>query len=286
MAFVKNLFDKNFIEYASYVIRDRAIPDLEDGLKPVQRRIMHTLFNIDDGRMHKVASVVGDCMKFHPHGDASIGAALVVLANKEIFIQRQGNFGNLFTGDTASASRYIECCVHPLAKKFLYNPNITEYVPSYDGRSKEPVAFRAKIPVVLLGGAEGIAVGMSTKILPYNIKEVLDAEIKALRGEPFEIYPDSPTGGLMDVSNYNDGNGKIITRAKFDLSDEKKIVITELPLETTSKDLLDSIDAAYKAGKIKISSVEDFTTDHCNIEIKLPRGVYSKDVEKALYAYT
>lgn len=286
MAFVKNLFDKNFIEYASYVIRDRAIPDLEDGLKPVQRRIMHTLFNIDDGRMHKVASVVGDCMKFHPHGDASIGAALVVLANKEIFIQRQGNFGNLYTGDTASASRYIECCVHPLAKKFLYNPNITEYVPSYDGRSKEPVAFRAKIPVVLLGGAEGIAVGMSTKILPYNIKEVLDAEIKALRGEPFEIYPDSPTGGLMDVSNYNDGNGKIITRAKFDLSDEKKIVITELPLETTSKDLLDSIDAAYKAGKIKISSVEDFTTDHCNIEIKLPRGVYSKDVEKALYAYT
>ena len=286
MAFVKNLFDKNFIEYASYVIRDRAIPDLEDGLKPVQRRIMHTLFNIDDGRMHKVASVVGDCMKFHPHGDASIGAALVVLANKEIFIQRQGNFGNLYTGDTASASRYIECCVHPLAKKFLYNPNITEYVPSYDGRSKEPVAFRAKIPVVLLGGAEGIAVGMSTKILPYNIKEVLDAEIKALRGEPFEIYPDSPTGGLMDVSNYNDGNGKIITRAKFDLSDEKKIVITELPLETTSKDLLDSIDAAYTAGKIKISSVEDFTTDHCNIEIKLPRGVYSKDVEKALYAYT
>ncbi len=286
MAFVKNLFDKNFIEYASYVIRDRAIPDLEDGLKPVQRRIMHTLFNIDDGRMHKVASVVGDCMKIHPHGDSSIGGALVVLANKEIFIQRQGNFGNLYTGDTASATRYIECCVHPLAKKFLYNPNITEYVPSYDGRNKEPVVFRAKIPVVLLGGAEGIAVGMSTKILSYNIKEVLDAEIKALKGEDFQIYPDSLTGGLMDVSNYNDGNGKIITRAKLDLSDEKKIVITELPIETTSKDLLDSIDAAYKAGKIKISSVEDFTTDHCNIEIKLPRGVYAKDVEKTLYAYT
>lgn len=286
MAYVKNLFDKNFIEYASYVIRDRAIPDLEDGLKPVQRRIMHTLFNIDDGRMHKVASVVGECMKYHPHGDASIGAALVVLANKEIFIERQGNFGNLFTGDTASAPRYIECCVHPLAKKFLYNPNITEYVPSYDGRNKEPVVFRAKIPVVLLGGAEGIAVGMSTKILPYNIHEVIDAEIKALRGEPFQIYPDALTGGLMDVSNYNDGNGKIVTRAKLDMSDEKKIVITELPLETTSKELLDSIDAAYKAGKIKISSVEDFTTDRCNIEIKLPRGVYSKDVEKELYAYT
>lgn len=286
MAFVKNLFDKNFIEYASYVIRDRAIPDLEDGLKPVQRRIMHTLFTIDDGRMHKVASVVGDCMKFHPHGDASIGGALVVLANKGIFIARQGNFGNMYTGDEASATRYIECCVHPIAKKFLYNPDITEYIPSYDGRNKEPVVFRAKIPAVLVGGAEGIAVGMSTKILPYNFKEVIDAEIKALRGEDFEIFPDVPTGGLIDVSNYNDGNGKIITRAKFDMSDEKRIVITELPVDTTSKDLLDSIDSAYKAGKIKISSVEDFTTDHCNIEIKLPRGVYAKDVEKALYAYT
>ena len=286
MAFVKNLFDKNFIEYASYVIRDRAIPDLEDGLKPVQRRIMHTLFSIDDGRMHKVASVVGDCMKFHPHGDASIAGALVVLANKEIFIQRQGNFGNPYTGDGASASRYIECAVHPLAKKFLYNPNITQYVPSYDGRGKEPIVFRAKIPVVLLGGAEGIAVGMSTKILPYNIREVLDAEVKALKGESFTLYPDSPTGGLIDVSNYNDGNGKIITRAKIDLSDERKIVISELPLETTSKELLDSIDAACKAGRIKATSVEDFTTDRCNIEIKLPRGVKSEDVVPSLYAYT
>ena len=286
MAFVKNIFDKNFIEYASYVIRSRAIPDLEDGLKPVQRRILHTLFQIDDGRMHKVAGVVGDCMKYHPHGDLSIGAALVVLANKGIFIERQGNFGNVFTGDGASASRYIECCIHPLAKNFLYNPNITEYIPSYDGRSKEPVVFRAKIPVVLVGGAEGIAVGMSTKILPYNLKEVIDAEIKALKGEPFEIYPDVPTGGLIDVSNYNDGNGKIITRAKLDMSDEKRIVITELPVDTNSKELLDSIDNAYKNGKIKISSVEDFTTDHCEIEIKLPRGVYAKDIEKALYACT
>lgn len=286
MAFVKNLFDKNFIEYASYVIRSRAIPDLEDGLKPVQRRIMHTLFQIDDGRMHKVAGVVGDCMKFHPHGDASIGAALVVLANKGIFIERQGNFGNPFTGDGASASRYIECCVHPLAKNFLYNPNITEYIPSYDGRSKEPVVFRAKIPVALLGGAEGIAVGMSTKILPYNFKEVIEAEIKALKGEEFQIFPDVPTGGLIDVSNYNDGNGKIVTRAKLDMSDEKRIVITQLPVDTNSKELLDSIDNAYKNGKIKINSVEDFTTDHCEIEIKLPRGVYAKDVEKALYACT
>ncbi len=286
MAYVKNLFNKNFIEYASYVIRDRAIPDLEDGLKPVQRRIMHTLFKIDDGRFHKVAGVVGECMKYHPHGDASIGGALVVLANKGIFIEKQGNFGNMYTGDAASAPRYIECRVHPLAKEFLYNPNITNYVPSYDGRNEEPVVFRAKIPVALIIGAEGIAVGMSTKILPYNIKEVLEAEIKYLNGESFEIFPDVPTGGLIDVSNYNDGNGKIITRAKFDMSDEKKIIITELPVDTNSAQLLDSIENAYKLGKIKISSIDDFTTDHCHIEIKLPRGVYAKDIEKSLYAYT
>ena len=185
MAFVKNLFDKNFIEYASYVIRDRAIPELEDGLKPVQRRILHTLFEIDDGKFHKVANVVGQCMKYHPHGDASIGDALVVLANKEIFIEKQGNFGNIYTGDRASAPRYIECRLRPLARDFMFNPAITQYVPSYDGRSKEPVAFRAKLPIVLIIGAEGIAVGMSTKIVSHNIKEVIEAEIHALKGEPF-----------------------------------------------------------------------------------------------------
>ena len=287
MAFIKNLFDKNFIEYASYVIRDRAIPDLEDGLKPVQRRIMHTLFKMDDGRFQKVANVVGECMKYHPHGDASIGGALVVLANKGIFIEKQGNFGNMFTGDGASAPRYIECRVHPLAKEFLVtNPHVTHYIPNYDGRSTEPEVYRAKIPVALIIGAEGIAVGMSTKILPYNLKEVIQAEIKALKGQSFEIYPDVPTGGLIDVTNYNDGNGKIVSRAKFDMSDEKKIVITELPLDTTSDSLLNSIENAYRAGKVKIGSIDDFTTDHCQIEIKLPRGVYAKDVEKALYAYT
>ncbi len=287
MAFVKNLFDKNFIEYASYVIRDRAIPDLEDGLKPVQRRIMHTLFKMDDGRFQKVANVVGECMKYHPHGDASIGGALVVLANKGIFIEKQGNFGNMYTGDGASAPRYIECRVHPLAKEFLVtNPAVTHYIPNYDGRSTEPEVYRAKVPVALIIGAEGIAVGMSTKILPYNIREVLEAEIKALNNEPFEIYPDLPTGGLIDVTNYNDGNGKIVTRAKFDMSDEKKIIITELPVDTTSESLMNSIENAYKAGRIKISSIDDYTTDHCQIEIKLPRGVYAKDIEKALYAYT
>jgi topoisomerase-4 subunit A len=275
------------IEYASYVIRDRAIPDLEDGLKPVQRRIMHTLFEVNDGLFKKVQYVVGRTMEYHPHGDASIYGALVNLANKEIFIEKQGNFGNKFTGDGASAGRYIECRVHPLAKEFLItNRAITHYIPNYDGRSEEPEVYRSKLPVVLLIGAEGIAVGMSTKILPYNLKEVLEAEIKCLKGEKFKIYPDVSTGGLIDVSNYNDGNGKIITRAKFDTSDEKKIVITELPLDTNAKSLLESIDSAYKAGKIKISSVDNFTTDHCCIEIRLPRGVYTKDVIDSLYAYT
>lgn len=287
MAFVKNIFDKNFIEYASYVIRDRAIPDLEDGLKPVQRRILHTLFEVNDGYFKKVQYIVGRAMEYHPHGDASIYGALVNLANKEIFMEKQGNFGNKYTGDGASAGRYIECRINPLAKEFLVtNRAITHYVPNYDGRSEEPEVYRSKLPVTLLIGAEGIAVGMRTKILPYNLKEVLDAEIKCLKGEDFEIYPDCQTGGLIDVSGYNDGNGKIITRAKFDTSDEKCLVITELPVESNAKALLESIDSAYKAGKIKISSVDNFTTDHCNIEIKLPRGVYSKDVIDQLYAYT
>ena len=287
MAFVKNLFDKNFIEYASYVIRDRAIPDLEDGLKPVQRRILHTLFTVNDGYFKKVQYIVGRTMEYHPHGDASIYGALVNLANKEIFMDKQGNFGNKYTGDGASAGRYIECRINNVAKEFLVtNKAITKYVPNYDGRSEEPEVYRSKLPVTLLIGAEGIAVGMSTKILPYNLKEVLDAEIKCLKGENFEIYPDVSTGGLIDVSNYNDGNGKIITRAKFDTSDEKRIVITELPLDSNAKALLESIDKAYRAGKIKISSVDNFTTDHCNIEIKLPRGVYTKDVIDQLYAYT
>lgn len=286
MAFVKNIFDKNFIEYASYVIRDRAIPDLEDGLKPVQRRILHTLFEIDDGKFHKVANVVGQCMKYHPHGDASIGDALVVLANKEIFIEKQGNFGNIYTGDRASAPRYIECRIRAIAKDFMYNPNITQYVPSYDGRSKEPVVFRAKLPIVLIIGAEGIAVGMSTKILSNNIKEVIEAEIHALKKEPFKLYPDFPTCGLIDVSNYNDGNGKLVTRAKMDLSDEKKIVITELPYGSTTESLINSVENAAKNGKVKISSINDYTSDHVEVEIKLPRGVYADDVVKSLYAYT
>lgn len=286
MAYVKDLFDKNFLEYASYVIRDRAIPDIDDGLKPVQRRVMHTLFEVDDGRFNKVANVVGQVMKYHPHGDSSIYGALVVLANKELFIEKQGNFGNMYTGDGASAARYIECRLKPIAKDILYNPEITNFVPSYDGRNKEPTVFRAKLPLVLILGAEGIAVGMSTKILPYNIREVIDAEIKCLKGEKFEIYPDVPTGGIIDVSEYNDGLGKIITRAKLDTSDEKRIVITELPVGSNTKSLIESLEKAAKNGKIKISSIVDLTSDHVEIEIKLQRGVYAKDVVDSLYAFT
>lgn len=286
MDYVESLFKDNFLEYASYVIKDRAIPCLEDGLKPVQRRILHTLFEMDDGKFHKVANVVGRCMQYHPHGDASIGNALVVLANKEFFIDRQGNFGNLFTGDGASAPRYIECRITSFAKDIFYNPNITEYVPSYDGRSKEPVAFRAKIPVVLIMGAEGIAVGMSTKILPHNIREVIEAEKACIQGKKFQLFPDFETGGQIDVSEYEDGLGKVLVRAKLDISDEKKIVITELPFGSTTESLINSIDNAAKSGKVKVSEISDFTAEKVEIELRLPRGVYSKDVVDSLYAFT
>ncbi|GHT67498.1 DNA topoisomerase IV subunit A [Spirochaetia bacterium] len=286
MAYVKNLFDKNFLEYASYVIKDRAIPDLEDGLKPVQRRILHTLFEMDDGKYHKVANVVGACMKYHPHGDASIGSALVVLANKEFFIDRQGNFGNLYTGDEASAARYIECRATALAKDIFYNPKLTDMIDSYDGRNREPVLFPAKIPAVLVMGAEGIAVGMSTRILPHNIIEVLEAEKACLSGKKFQLYPDFPTGGLVDVSDYRDGNGKVLVRAKLDTSDPKRIVIRELPFGSTTESLINSVETAAKAGRIKIQSISDFTTENVEIEVKLARGVYSEETVDALFAFT
>ncbi len=287
MAYVKNLFDQNFIQYASYVIRDRAIPEITDGLKPVQRRIIHTLVKTDDGRFTKVANVCGKVMAYHPHGDASIYTALVNLANKEIFIDKQGNFGNMYTGDGASAPRYIECRLRPITKEILNtNPNITKYVDTYDSRDVEPVAFQAKLPLVLIMGAEGIAVGMSTNILSHNIHEVIEAERKCLRGEKFQLFPDFPTGGLIDVSDYQDGLGKIITRAKMDTSDEKKIVITELPYGSTTERLCDSIEKAVKNGKIKATSIQDYTSDKVNIEIRLQRGVYTKDVVDSLYAFT
>ncbi|MEN6400105.1 MAG: DNA topoisomerase IV subunit A [Rectinema sp.] len=286
MAYVKKLFADNFLYYASYVIKDRAIPDLDDGLKPVQRRILHSLFEMDDGKYHKVANVIGHCMQYHPHGDQSIGSALVVLANKGLFIDRQGNFGNIFTGDEASAPRYIECRASAFAKEVFYNPKVTEYVDSYDGRNKEPVKFPAKLPVVLLMGAEGIAVGMSTKILPHNPLEVIRAEIACLQGKKFELYPDFPTGGIIDLSEYNDGNGRVKVRAKLDTSDPKKIVIREIPFSSTTETLIASIEAAQRSGQLKVASISDFTTDKVEIEIRLQRGVYTQDVVDALYAFT
>ena len=286
MAYIKNLYDTNFLEYASYVIKDRAIPHINDGLKPVQRRILHTLYEMDDGKFHKVANVVGQCMRYHPHGDASIGDALVALANKDLFIDKQGNFGNVATGDPASAVRYIECRLTELAKDTLFNPEITEYIDSYDGRNREPVTLPAKIPVLLALGAEGIAVGMATKILPHNLIELLEAEIAFLEGEQLLLFPDFLTGGLADVSEYDDGNGKILVRAKLDTSDPKRIVIRGIPYGSTTESLISSIETAAKKGKLKIAGISDYTAENVEIEIRLARGVHTSETVDALYAFT
>ncbi|MFA6891339.1 MAG: DNA topoisomerase IV subunit A [Sphaerochaetaceae bacterium] len=286
MAQAPQLYQRYFLEYASYVIRDRAIPDLVDGLKPVQRRILHSLFEMDDGKFHKVANVVGWTMRYHPHGDAAIYEALVNLANHDLFIERQGNFGNEMTGDRPAAARYIECRLLPFAKQVLYNPELTAYVDSYDGRNKEPVTFPAKVPVVLIQGVQGIAVGMSTMILPHNPIEVLDAMKSAINGEPFALYPDFHGGGIVDVKEYDDGKGKVAVRAKLNISDPKRIIIEELPYGVTSEMMIDSIQKATKDGKLKVASITDYTTDNVNIEIDLQRNTFTKDIVKSLYAYT
>ncbi len=286
MGEAQSIFKDNFLEYASYVIKERAIPDLVDGFKPVQRRIIHTLFEMDDGKFHKVANVVGWSMRYHPHGDASIYEALVNLANFDLFIERQGNFGNSLTGDSAAAARYIECRLLPFAKKVLYNPELTEYIDSYDGRNKEPVAFPAKIPVVLIQGVSGIAVGMRTDILPHNAIEVLDAMQAALKGETFTLYPDFPGGGIIDVEDYNDGRGSVSVRAKLNTSDPKRIIIEELPFDVTSEMMIHSIEDAAKKGRLKISSINDYTAESVNIEINLARNTYAQEIVDALYAYT
>jgi topoisomerase-4 subunit A len=283
---LRQLFEYNFLEYTSYVIKERAIPDINDGLKPVQRRILQTLHNMDDGRFHKVANVVGATMKLHPHGDQSIFAALVNLANKGFLIERQGNYGNIFTGDAASAPRYIECRLSPLAREILFNKDLTEFVDSYDGRMQEPVTLPCKIPLLLLQGAEGIAVGMATKIMPHNFCELLNAQKQILQGEEFTLYPDFPQGGMVDVSLYNHGNGKIRCRARMEEANEKTILIKEIPYTTTTQSLIDSVEKAAKAGKIKIISINDYTAEEVEIEIKLARGIYAKDTIKALYAFT
>jgi len=277
---------RNFLEYASYVVLDRAIPDVRDGLKPVQRRILHTLAEMNDGRFNKVANAIGETMKLHPHGDAAIRDALVVLANKQYFIERQGNFGNLLTGHPAAAARYIECRLTPLALETLFNKPLTEFVPSYDGRREEPVFLPAKLPVLLMLGPEGIAVGMATKILPHNMVELLEGQIKLLKGHECRLFPDFYQGGLMDVSEYDDGRGKVTLRARIEPRDDKKIVVTELPYSTTTESLINSIDAAAQKGQVKIASLNDYTTEKVEIEIGLPRGVHAAEVIPQLFAYT
>lgn len=283
---VKQLMQHHYIKYASYVILDRAIPNVIDGLKPVQRRILYMLWQMHDGKLHKVANVAGQTMALHPHGDAPIVEALVNMANKNYLLDKQGNFGNLYTGDPAAAARYIETRLSPLAKETLFNPDLTETTPSYDGRQKEPVCLPAKIPVVLMQGADGIAVGMATHIFPHNFIELLEAEIAILEERPFNILPDFPTGGLMDASLYDKGRGKIKLRAKIEVRDPKTLVITEICYGTTTESLIRSIDEAAKKGKIKIDGINDYTASDVEIEIKLPRGQYAQDMLDALYAYT
>lgn len=286
MATLEPLMRQNFLEYASYVVVDRAIPELKDGCKPVQRRILHTLFNMDDGKFMKVANVIGECMKLHPHGDVSIGDALVVLANKEYFIERQGNFGNLLTGDNAAASRYIECRLTPLAKETLFNPALTRFHPSYDGRNQEPDALPAKLPVILMLGTEGIAVGMATTILPHNLGDLLTAQMAILKGEKFRVYPDFPQGGIMDASEYDDGRGRVKVRARIEAVGDKKVVIREIPFGTTTESIMASIETAVSKGKVKISEISDRTGAEVEIELVLPRGIHADEVIPQLFAYT
>lgn len=283
---LKTIMQRNYLLYASYVILERAIPNLYDGLKPVQRRILHTLFNIDDGKLHKVANVVGQTMIYHPHGDAPISEALIYLANRGYLLDTQGNFGNLFTGDPAAAARYIETRLSPLARETMFNPSLTETVPSYDGRNQEPVILPAKIPLLLMQGADGIAVGMATHILPHNFCELLEAEIAILEGRSFTLAPDFVTGGIIDASQYDSGRGKVRVRAKIEIRDPKTLVIKEICYGTTTESLIRSIDEAAKRGKIKIDAIHDYTASEVEIEIKLPRGQYAQDVIDHLYAYT
>jgi topoisomerase IV subunit A len=278
--------NRSFLDYASYVIRDRAIPHIADGLKPVQRRILWALHQMDDGRFMKVANVTGETMKYHPHGNASIDDALVVLTNKRYLIEGQGNFGNVFTGDPAAASRYIECRLTPLAREQLFNDEITAVVPSYDGRRDEPITLPSKLPLLLMLGTEGIAVGMTSRILPHNFPELVEAQIAILKKQPFKCLPDFQTGGLMDAREYKDGAGQIKVRAKIKVKDESTVVIKEIPPTTTTDSLIGSIEDASRKGKIKVRSINDYTSEEVEIEIKAPSGVSAEQLVDALYAFT
>ena len=277
-----------FLEYASYVILERAVPHIEDGLKPVQRRILHSMKNLDDGRFNKVANIVGNTMQFHPHGDASIGDALVQLGQKELLIDTQGNWGNILTGDSAAAPRYIEARLSEFAIETVYSPKITQWTKSYDGRKDEPVTLPVKFPLHLAQGVEGIAVGLSSKILPHNFNEILDAAIDCLHGREFRLLPDFQTGGLLDASKYNDGRrgGSVRVRAKIEKLDNKTLVITELPFGKTTSTLIQSILTAMEKGKIKIRHVDDNTSKEARIIVHLLPGSSSDKTIDALYAFT
>lgn len=278
-----------FMDYASYVILERAVPHINDGFKPVQRRILHSMERMDDGRFNKVANIVGDTMKYHPHGDASIGDALVTLGQKGLLIDTQGNWGNILTGDPAAASRYIEARLTLFAKEVVYSPKVTEWQLSYDGRNKEPVTLPVKFPLLLAQGAEGIAVGLSCKILPHNFNELIDASIAHLRGEEFTLLPDFPTGGIMDATDYRDGDrgtGRVRVRARVEIESKKILRITEVPFGVTTDKLIESIVAAADKGKIKIQKVEDNTAQHADILVHLPPGSDAEQMRQALYAFT
>ncbi len=285
---VTGMYKDWFLDYASYVILERAVPAIEDGFKPVQRRIMHSMKELDDGRYNKVANVVGHTMQYHPHGDASIGDAMVQIGQKELLIDTQGNWGNILTGDSAAASRYIEARISKLGHDILYSPKITDWQSSYDGRRKEPINLPVKFPLLLAQGGEGIAVGLSTKILPHNFNELIDSSIKILKGKSFTLYPDFPTAGIADVSNYNDGlrGGRVRVRAKIAQLDKNTLVISQIPFSTNTTSLIDSILKANEKGKIKIKKIEDNTAAEVEILIHLPAGVSPDKTIDALYAFT
>ncbi|QQX78250.1 DNA gyrase/topoisomerase IV subunit A [Aequorivita iocasae] len=285
---VTGMYRDWFLDYASYVILERAVPAIEDGFKPVQRRIMQSMKDLDDGRYNKVANIVGHTMQYHPHGDASIADAMVQIGQKDLLIDTQGNWGNILTGDSAAASRYIEARLSKFALDVVYNPKVTRWQASYDGRRKEPINLPVKFPLLLNQGGEGIAVGLSTKILPHNFIELIDASIKHLQGKKFTIYPDFPTGGLMDVADYNDGmrGGKIRSRARINQLDKNTLVITEIPFGTNTSSLIDTILKANEKGKIKIKKIEDNTAAEVEIQIHLPSGISPDKTIDALYAFT
>ncbi len=283
---LRTMMDRNFLEYASYVICDRAIPAMEDGLKPVQRRILWSLHENDDGRFTKVANIVGHSMQYHPHGDASITDALVNLTNKRYLIEGQGNFGNPLTGDPAAASRYIECRLTALARQEIFLDDLTAFVPNYDGRRKEPVTLPVKLPLLLMLGAEGIAVGMSTRILPHNFCELIEAQIAILEKKPFQVFPDFFQGGLMDVSEYEDGNGKVKLRARFDKDQRTRLVIREVPFGTTTESIISSIEDAVRKKKVPVRAINDFTSEQVEVELLLSPGTKPEKAIEALYAFT